>query len=336
MNRQEDTRKVVKKIYRSVNGMLKQVHLFPEDASILVACSGGPDSMVLLDVLQALAIHRKTVWKIGVATMNHGIRPEGELELDMVQQYCEERNLPFWKTMRNIPAIAEEREQSLELVGRDERYQWLLEVAQREDFQYIAVAHHKDDQVETVLAHLIRGTGLQGLIGMDVVHHHFEIPIVRPLLGVKKVDILEYARIKRIPYCIDLSNEDTMYTRNFIRHRIMPELVKLNPNIEGALCRLGATVREDIAYIDGESQRLFDEIVTKREDFYIVSRRMLRKQPLAIQRRLWQRLCAPVTLSWAHQEQLRHITFTGEPKSFHISDVTIEAQCDKIYIYCKN
>lgn len=336
MSTEVDERNIVKKVHRLVNGILKEVQLFPEDATILVACSGGPDSMVLVEILQALAVHRKTNWRIGIATMNHGIRPESAEEVRMVQDYCDKRFLPFWTISRDIPRIAKERGQSLETVGRDERYQWLLDVAQTEGFQYIAVAHHKDDQAETILAHFIRGSGLRGLTGMDIVRHDFHTPLVRPLLTLTKADILAYAAVQGISYCLDSSNDDVVYTRNFIRHRIMPALEQLNPNIGDVLCRLGAIAKEDADYIDSESRIVFDALVSKEAGRFSLSRRALRKQPLAIQRRIWQRVCKPLTLSWAHQEQLRQITFTGEPKSLHISHITIEAQCDTIQVYCQD
>lgn len=356
----------IKKIHRTVNCTLKNVNLFPNHARILIACSGGPDSMVLVDILLALSVHRKADWHIGVATMNHGIRPEGIEELQMVSEYCRALQIPFYGTTMDIPSLAKDQHISLETAGRIGRYQWLIKIARQEKYAYIVTAHHKDDQCETIMAHLIRGAGIQGLVGMDVVNYTSDIPIVRPLLDVRKWELIEYAELSNIPYCIDMSNYDTSYTRNRIRHLVMPELESINPNVVDTVCRMGVTAKEDTHFIETSARLVYDTLVNEQltviegsayntnseiESSYAVhmnnencinmpvrmvrriSRRALRKQPLALQRRIWQLLCTPLQLSWAHQQQLQDIVNTGEPKTLQIREVTIIAQCDTISVY---
>ena len=120
---------------------------------------------------------------------------------------------------------------ALETVGRCERYKWFNELAEREHYDYIVTAHHKDDQGETILAHILRGSGIKGITGMSVISHDYTVPIVRPLLSVTKDEILEYARLQDIEYCVDASNEDVKYNRNRIRHEVIPMLQTINPNV---------------------------------------------------------------------------------------------------------
>lgn len=171
---------------------------------------------------------------------------------------------------------------------------------------------------------------------MSVISHDYAVPIVRPLLSVTKDEILEYARLQDIEYCVDASNEDVKYNRNRIRHEVIPTLQTINPNVVDALCRLGDIAQVDEAYLNGESQRLFIQLVQSVDNGFQVSRRRMRALPLAMQRRLWQLMIPSVSLSLAHQEQLAHIICTGEAKTFTIQKVTINAQCDTIHVYCKH
>lgn len=330
----------VKEIIRTINHTLKSHNLFPENSRILVACSGGPDSMALLHLLQDIATHRHTTYKIGVAIVDHCIRPESKDEVLWLQHQVEELGLPFYSATFDVPRLSKEHKQSEETIGRQVRYQWLNEIAQSEGYDYISVAHHKDDQAESILAHIIRGSGLNGLTGMSVVQSEYAIPVVRPLLDVTKEDLLAYIGTKHISYCVDSTNENVRYQRNRIRHRIIPELEAVNPAVVDAIVRLGSSVNEDIMVISDLTSRIFDKLVSIGDDEVRISRRALRQEPLAIQRRLWQRLVSTIdsdlTLTSAHQEQLLDIVNTGEKKTFTIKSIKVIAQCDTIKVYCKH
>ena len=330
----------VKALIRTVNHTLKLHDIFPENSRILVACSGGPDSMALLHLLQDIATHRHTAYELGVAIVDHCIRSESKDEVLWLRNQVEILGLPFYTATVDVPKLSEEQKLSEETIGRQVRYQWLTGIAQSEGYDYIAVAHHKDDQAESILAHLIRGTGLNGLTGMAVVSNDYSIPVVRPLLDVTKEELLLYLKEKDISYCVDRTNEDVRYQRNRIRHRIIPELETINPNVVNAIVRLGNSVREDVILISQLTDTAFNELVTISEEGASISRRGLRKEPLAIQRRLWQRLVSildpEIKLTTAHQEQLLHIVNTGEEKTFNIKSIKVSAQCDTIKVYCKH
>lgn len=330
----------VKELIRTINHTLKSHNLFPENSRILVACSGGPDSMALLYLLQDIATHRHTTYKIGVAIVDHCIRPESKDEVLWLQHQVEELGLPFYSATFDVPRLSKEYKKSEETIGRQVRYQWLNEIAQSEGYDYISVAHHKDDQAESILAHIIRGSGLNGLTGMSVVQSEYAIPVVRPLLDVTKENLLAYIGTKHISYCVDPTNEDVRYQRNRIRHRIIPELEAVNPAVVDAIVRLGSSVNEDVMVISDLTSRTFDKLVSIDDDEVRISRRALRQEPLAIQRRLWQRLVSTIdsdlTLTSAHQEQLLDIVNTGEKKTFTIKSIKVIAQCDTIKVYCKH
>lgn len=330
----------VKELIRTINHTLKSHNLFPENSRILVACSGGPDSMALLYLLQDIATHRHTTYKIGVAIVDHCIRPESKDEVLWLQHQVEELGLPFYSATFDVPRLSKEYKKSEETIGRQVRYQWLNEIAQSEGYDYISVAHHKDDQAESILAHIIRGSGLNGLTGMSVVQSEYAIPVVRPLLDVTKENLLAYIGTKHISYCVDPTNEDVRYQRNRIRHRIIPELEAVNPAVVDAIVRLGSSVNEDVMVISDLTSRTFDKLVLIGDDEVRISRRALRQEPLAIQRRLWQRLVSTIdsdlTLTSAHQEQLLDIVNTGEKKTFTIKSIKVIAQCDTIKVYCKH
>ena len=330
----------VKELIRTINHTLKSHNLFPENSRILVACSGGPDSMALLYLLQDIATHRHTTYRIGVAIVDHCIRPESKDEVLWLKHQVEELGLPFYSTTFDVPRLSKEYKKSEETIGRQVRYQWLTEIARSEGYDYISVAHHKDDQAESILAHLIRGTGLKGLTGMAVVSNEYDIPVIRPLLDVTKAELLAYLADKELTYCIDSTNDDVRYQRNRIRHRIIPELEAVNPAVVDAIVRLGSSVNEDVMVISDLTARTFDKLVSIGKDEVRISRRALRQEPLAIQRRLWQRLVSTIDpelmLTSAHQEQLLDIVNTGEKKTFTIKSIKVIAQCDTIKVYCKH
>ena len=330
----------VKALIRSINHTLKLHKLFPENSRILVACSGGPDSMALLHLLQDIANHRHTKYELGVAIVDHSIRPESKDEVLWLQNQVESLGLPFYTATFDVPRLSKDQKLSAETVGRQVRYQWLNEIAQSNGYDYIAVAHHKDDQAESILSHLIRGTGLNGLTGMSVVSYDYTVPVIRPLLDVTKSELLDYLADRDLTYCIDSTNDDISYQRNRIRHRIIPELEFINPNVVDAIVRLGSSVSEDLAVISDLTAQAFERIVIIDKGTMNLSRKALRKKPLAIQRRLWQRLVSSIdsdiTLTTAHQEQLLDIVNTGEAKTFTIKSIKVTAQCDTIKVYCKH
>ena len=326
-----------KQVERQIRRTIEEYNLLRPNDKILVACSGGLDSLALLHSLWALKKWLKTNWILGVASLDHGIRPESQEEVAYVAQMAQDLGLACHVRHVNVPALAKEHKNSLETEARQVRYDFFAELVEQEGYQVVALAHHKDDQAETILGHLVRGAGLEGLGGMTY-RRSFQqgAYLVRPLLDLTKEELRAYAEGLPYRWFEDPSNTDVTYTRNYLRHKILPGLEEINPNVVEALCRLGDSAREDQALLGQMTQDLFSRIVEKEGDTLCVSRRALRQEPKALQHRLWQAMVdvlgGGVTLSYAHRQQMDQLVATGEGKTFTVNRVRDVAQCDTIVI----
>ena len=186
-----------------------------------MAVSGGPDSIVLLD-----ALHREG-FSIVVAHCNFHLRGDASNEdADFVKSLATKYQLPYCQVDFDTEKVAAERKVSIEMAARDLRYEWFEQMADEHNCDLIAVAHNADDVVETFFLNLTRGSGLQGLSGMAELRGR----VVRPLLKVSRKQIMEYIAEFELQYRIDATNLETVYTRNKIRHDIVPQFEKLNPS----------------------------------------------------------------------------------------------------------
>ena len=212
---------------------------------VLVALSGGADSTALL---RSLAVCREEgeICGLFAAHLNHGIRGESaNRDQRFCEALCADLNIPFATETIDVPTIAKARGQSLEQAAREVRYAFLEQARESFHADFIATAHHRDDQAETLLLHLIRGSGTSGLCGMRPVNGR----IIRPLLSVSREQILSYLAELNQPYCVDETNAAGDAQRNRIRNEIMPLLRTMNPNVASAISRTAALVSEDEAYL---------------------------------------------------------------------------------------
>lgn len=290
--------------------------------SIVVACSGGPDSLTLLDVLSQL----QTEWNMSVTAcyIHHGIRKAADQEVLMVQEEARKRGCSFITYRVDVPALAKKRHQSVETVGRDERYRLLRKAKERVKAHYIAVAHHADDQAETVLAHLLRGTGLSGLCGMEPCHSD----IIRPFLFVTRRDIEDYVQRHSLQPAIDETNGSRKYGRNRIRLDLIPALMTYNPNIVSDLNRLAAIVQRDESYLNQETEQVVQRLMQRSGSAYIVQRKELMALHPAIMRRVLRRIAGCFmrpggTLSFAHTETLCHMVTSEKETTFTMTGFTV-------------
>jgi tRNA(Ile)-lysidine synthetase, N-terminal domain/tRNA(Ile)-lysidine synthetase, C-terminal domain len=210
-----------------------------------VAVSGGVDSMALLHCLCNLRAQMNI--RVSAYHMEHGIRAESEGDMRFVKAQCGVLNVPCIAASADVPAIAAERHVSVEAAARDARYAFLD--AQYADF--IATAHHMDDLAETVLLNLLRGSGLAGLCGIPERRGKY----IRPLLGVSRRRIEAYARAQGIGYVHDATNDDTGYTRNYIRRELLPRLARVNRGAAGNIARTAALLAEDEAALMDMARR---------------------------------------------------------------------------------
>ena len=219
---------------------------FTPESRVLVALSGGADSTALFIELTRWYDEGKLLL-LAAAHMHHGIRGESaDSDERFCATLCEQYGLPFFVTHANIPQIAAQEGLSVEQAARDTRYRFLNHVAQKNDYDKIAVAHHMSDQAETMLQHLIRGCGLTGLCGMRPVNGN----IVRPLLSRSKDDILAFLKEIGRPYCEDESNATDCTQRNRLRHTLFPLLIAENPKAIENMAKCAERLQGDEEILD--------------------------------------------------------------------------------------
>lgn len=252
--------------------MLKEI-VWPESGkTCLLAVSGGIDSMVMLH-----AFHEAS-WPIGVAHCNYQLRGEASnREETLVKAYCEQNQIPFYSHAFDTAKIAEQNQESIQVAARNLRYAYFSEIQKLHGFKQILTAHHRNDQIETLLFHLIRGTGLQGLSGIPEKNGS----IFRPLLQVSKSDILAYAKHYQVPYLEDGSNLQTDYTRNKIRHLIIPRILEHFPSFEENMLKNIQRFKETLEIYQQSIHHIRETLVEKRgKDLYIPIRKLLKAGPL--------------------------------------------------------
>ena len=216
----------------------------PEGGVILCAVSGGRDSVCLLHYLTTIAPRRG--FTVAAAHLNHRMRPEAQRDEDFVRGLCREWNVPFYTEAAPVYEMAARWGLGVEETGRRLRYDFLLRTADAIGAAYIATAHHAQDQAETVLLNLLRGTGPEGLGGIPPVRGR----IVRPLLQTGRAEIEDYLQKNGLPHVEDSTNEDTHYARNRLRRELWPQLATINPALERAIGRTAEIVRGENAYLD--------------------------------------------------------------------------------------
>lgn len=212
--------------YEKVSQYITAHSLFQKEDKLLVALSGGADSVALLRVLHAGG------WSVQAAHCNFHLRgEESDRDEEFVCSLCEELGIVLHVTHFDTRDWASRKHLSIEMAARELRYAWFEELCVEHALQYVAVAHHQDDSVETVLLNLIRGTGIDGLRGIRPKNGR----VVRPLLGVNRNEVLAYLDVLKQPYVTDSTNLTDEYTRNKIRLTLLPLLEEINPSVRKSI-----------------------------------------------------------------------------------------------------
>ena len=243
-------------ILKKVENYIKEKNLIQPKEKVLLGVSGGADSVCLLCILEILA--KKLDFQIGVLHVEHGIRGEASLEdAAFVQKLCEEKSILFWQKSFAIPKIAKERGLTEEEAGRHMRYQAFAEQMEREGYQKTAIAHNLNDNAETILFHLARGSAFAGLAGIAVRRDAF----IRPLLCLERKEIEGFLQEIGQDYCTDQTNLELAYSRNRIRHKILPELEALNPKAVAHMGKTAEWIRQADRYFAKEAKALAEKCV---------------------------------------------------------------------------
>ncbi len=240
----------------------------------MVGVSGGPDSLCLLHLFWRAAARLSL--SLQVATLDHGLRGvDSAADAAFVEETARAWQLPIRRAYRDVSAIAQTHGLGIEEAARRTRYTFLAEVAQAADASVIAVGHNADDQAETIVMHLLRGSGLAGLRGMlpatPLSAHHLlpgalpsrPITLIRPLLDIPRADIDAYCAAHHLQPRQDATNVEVSYLRNRLRHEVLPLLTALNPNIRQTLARAGHALAADYAFIE---QSVADELQAELRD----------------------------------------------------------------------
>ncbi len=206
---------------------------------VALAVSGGIDSMVMLHFVA----QKEDLSRIFVVTVNHGLRSEAASDCAFVANYCKSLGVECKIFNVDVPSYSSEQKLSVETAARILRY----EVFDGLDCDCIYLAHNADDNAETVLMHIFRGSGAKGACGMRYVQGKY----VRPLLDWTRAEIEQYARLHNVPHVEDATNADTRYTRNFIRHKVMPLLEEFYPSVKQNILRFAQNIAQDDSILDG-------------------------------------------------------------------------------------
>lgn len=292
-----------------------------KDLPLLVGVSGGPDSLCLLHLLHALG------YSLIAAHVNHQLRPEADAEAAYVARFALSLNVPFCETRLDVMAFAQKEKLSVEESARFLRYRYLLATAKETGAHAVAVAHQADDQVETVLMHLLRGAGLSGLKGMPYRGYlptfSETTPIVRPLLGVWRQEIEEYCAENALEACYDASNQDVKYFRNRIRHELMPLLRTFNERGVEHVWQLSQLAGAEDAFLEKAAEMAKEEAQRSQgQDYVIFDEQAFQRLNLALQRRLLRAWVAEL------QQNVRDISFEAIEKALvYLGDLKRSGTC---------
>ncbi|MBN1146790.1 MAG: tRNA lysidine(34) synthetase TilS [Anaerolineales bacterium] len=262
--------------------------LLQREKPVLAAVSGGPDSLCMLDVL----------WRLGyplvVAHLDHRLRPSSAQEAQSVRRAAQERSAPFVLGVEDVRAFAAANGLSIEEAAREARYRFLFEQASLQGAQAVAVGHTADDQVETVLMHLLRGAGLPGLKGMSyrALPNAWsqQTPLVRPLLGMWRQEVLDYLEEHNLQPTLDESNLDQRFYRNRLRHELIPYLESYNPRLRQAIWRMSEALGQDHRSLEELVDAAWSDSIQRVGTGYVAYKvQQLKEQSLGLQRRLLRR-----------------------------------------------
>ncbi len=305
-----------------VRESIRERGLFSRGETVVVAVSGGPDSLTLLDILRELAPELQIA--LHVAHLNHQLRgAESDADAEFVAQLAREWKLRATIQSRDVGAYAREHHHSIEEAARVVRYRFLAEVAAQVGAQIVAVAHNADDQVETVLMHFLRGAGLSGLRGMEyksrllTTDNRLQMNLVRPLLDVTRTEIEIYCRENNLQPRLDASNLDTTIYRNRLRHEVLPYLEQFNPNLRAVLRRSAASMADDYEYLRAQVFAAFEQVATLTESAFVFDREKWRALQPSLQRATLREAIHRLryglrNVNWAHIENARRVALEND------------------------
>ena len=244
-------------MFKKFQSLLSENFLFLKDKKLLLATSGGIDSMVMVDLFHKLN------YKIAIAHCNFQLRNVESFEDEkFVVDFAHKHNIPIYTTKFDTQAFANDYKLSIQLAARELRYHWFDELLEDENYDYILTAHHADDNLETFLINLSRGTGLEGLTGIPEQNDQ----VIRPLLTFSRADIEVYAQDNKIEWREDSSNASDKYLRNKIRHDLVPLFKALNPNFLSSFQKTQSYLQESKVMADDAAIMVYQQVASEHQD----------------------------------------------------------------------
>ncbi len=317
--------KSVTAVHRHVRESLRRSGL-ADEKTLVVAVSGGPDSVALLYSLHSL--RDELGLRLRGAHLDHGLRGEAsKADARFVAEVFESLGIPHTIGQADVQALQKRRRLTLEEAAREARYAFLARVAAEQRADAVATGHTSDDQAETVLLNILRGAGLTGLRGMESVAHRVfdgrEITLARPLLNVSRKETEAYCRALGLSPRLDESNLSPRMTRNRVRLEMLPILEQYNPSIKDALLRLSRSAAQDFSYIEAEVERVWASVARADGDSVSLDRKTFKKLPPAIQHHLLRRAVSAVKgglqeVEQSHIEEMARLISARAGKSLDL------------------
>lgn len=274
----------MEKISQKISAFLKSLDCETLNKGILAACSGGRDSMVLLDVLSKIFSGKR----LGVLYVNHNLRGDDSAaeEAFVRRMVAEKYKLPLFVNV--IDANEWQNSASIENKARDIRYDFFNEVLRCENYGYVATAHHLNDKIETFFLNLLRGGNLQSLASIPAINHN----IIRPMLNVTREEINDYTSAFSVEYVEDKTNSQPIYKRNRIRNEVIPLLRTLSGNLEASFSAVFAALDSDSQFLEQEiSARLKNVLFHHSGNVWCIDRRKFEAQHIAVRSGIVKKIC---------------------------------------------
>lgn len=289
---------------------MREIGLPGTGETVVVALSGGPDSVALLHALRETG--RRRGFRVVAAHLDHGLRADSPQDAAFCRNLCERFDVPIHVGKADVRGRARRDHAGIEDAAREERYAFLRGVAEKEGATAIAVAHTRDDQAETFLLRLVRGAGSSGLGAMRPRAGH----VIRPLLGVTRIDVIEHLRAHGLEWRDDPSNRDLRIARNRVRHELLPYLERhFNPAIRETLARTAALLADEHDRLREGALDLYRRAARKDEGGVVLDGEALRCAPRPVARQLVRAALAEagglMRVKAAHVEQILDVS--GRP-----------------------
>lgn len=267
-------------MYKKVMSYIKDNNLIKSGDKVLVALSGGPDSVCLLNILYNLKAELNI--EIGAAHLNHLLRDKDAFEdEEYVKTLCKSLDIPCFVKRVDINKYSKDKKMSSEMAGRDARYNFFDDIIKDEMYTKIATAHNANDQAETILFRLMRGSGIEGLCGIKVRRDK----IIRPILCLSRKEVEEYIEINNLKPRIDKTNFEKIYNRNKIRLDMIPYIKEnFNEDIIQTLNRMSVLLQKDNEFIENSARSFYEKHCIEQSDYFIIKKEMFDNKEAVVTR----------------------------------------------------